>query len=297
MRSGWYLVVFERELTGDITPVDVDSTPVVLTADGDRIRAFDAICPHQGANLGYGGRLDAQAIICPFHGKRITLGTQAGTEYCVREYPVLGYGGMVFVRFTEQHENGLEELLEELASDHVFVPFNRAPFAAAGKLVIENAFDAGHFRPVHGIRNAPKFSVCRTGAGSFVAQGRLHVLPTPWYQGQPGQVLEVPFRACAFSPHLVFSHIGGDDPYWIITGTTPTADGCLVRQALAIPRSGTAPPNADRITYLARASKEGMEKDRIIWEHLHQPANPRYGPEDAALLAFREFCADLELSG
>ena len=289
-------MAFESELTGDITPIDVGGMPVILVADGDRVRVFDAICPHQGANLGYGGRLDARGIICPFHGKRVTFGTQLGTEYCIREYPTLGYGGMVFVLLSEQHENGLTDLLEELVIDHVFVPFNCTPLAAAGELVIENAFDASHFRPVHRVRNSPRFSVQHTGEGSLVAEGQLHVPVSPWHRGEPDVILEIPFRACALSPQLVFSQIGGGNPYWVITGVTPTADGCLVRQSLVIPRSEGALPDTDRIAYLARASKEGLEQDRIIWEHLRPPACPRYGPDDAALLAFREFCLALELS-
>lgn len=290
MRGGWYLVAFESELTGDITPVDVGATPLILVATDDRIRAFDAICPHQGANLGYGGRLDTRGVICPFHGKRVALGTQAGTEYRVREYLARGYGGMVFVSRSEQHENGLTDLLEELVTDHVFVPFNRTSLAAAGELVIENAFDAGHFQPVHGVRNTPKFSVRRTGAGSLVAEGELCVPTSPWHRGAPDATLTTPFMARALSPQLVFSHIGGDNPYWVITGTTPTPQGCQVRQSLAVPRSENAPPDTGRIAYLARASREGLELDRVIWEHLRPPASPRYGPEDAALLAFREFC-------
>ncbi len=32
------------------------------------IRVFDAFCPHQGAHLGHGGRLDDDCLRCPFHG-------------------------------------------------------------------------------------------------------------------------------------------------------------------------------------------------------------------------------------
>ncbi|UCF48982.1 MAG: Rieske 2Fe-2S domain-containing protein [Myxococcales bacterium] len=32
------------------------------------VRVFDAYCPHQGAHLGHGGRLDDDCLRCPFHG-------------------------------------------------------------------------------------------------------------------------------------------------------------------------------------------------------------------------------------
>lgn len=297
MRGGWYLVALENELTGDLTPVDVGAIPLVLVAgDDDRVRAFDAICPHQGAHLGYGGRLDARSIVCPFHGNKVTLGAQVGSEYCVDEYPTLGYGGMIFVRLSVEYDHGLAELLDTLVDDHLFVPFNRTPMAAAGELVIENAFDSSHFRPVHGVRNSPRFTVGRDAAGAFVAEGTLYVPTSPWYRGEEEGTLVIPFRACAISPQLVFSQIGGENPYWVITGTCPTGEGCVVRQALAVPRSGDPMPDADTIAYLARASKAGLEQDRMIWEHVRTPSEPRYGPDDAAVAAFREFCRDTELA-
>lgn len=36
-------------------------------ANGE-LRIFDAFCPHQGAHLGHGGRLDENCLRCPFHG-------------------------------------------------------------------------------------------------------------------------------------------------------------------------------------------------------------------------------------
>jgi len=295
MRGGWYLVALESELTGELTPVDIGPVPLVLVAgEDDRVRAFDAICPHQGAHLGYGGRLDARSIVCPFHGNKVTLGAPVGSEYCVDEYPTLGYGGMIFVRLSAEYDHGLAALLDTLIDDHLFVPFNCTPVAVAGEFVIENAFDSGHFRPVHGVRNSPRFTVRRDAAGAFVAEGTLYVPTSPWHRGAEDSTLAIPFRACAVSPQLVFSQIGGANPYWVITGTCPTDDGCVVRQALAVPQSGDAAPDAERITYLARASKAGLEQDRVIWEHLRIPAEPSYGPDENAVAAFREYCRDTE---
>jgi 3-ketosteroid 9alpha-monooxygenase subunit A len=297
MRGGWYLVAFEDEVAGDLTALDIGDLPLVLVADQGQVRAYDAVCPHQGAHLAYGGRLVGRHIVCPFHGNKITLGAQVGSEYHVVEHATLGYGGMVFVRLGTLHENGLGELLEQLVDGHVFIPFNRTSLNARGELVIENAFDASHFRPVHGVRNSPAFEVHRDKAGAFVAEGSLRVPPSQWHRSSPdGEALELPFHARAVSPQLVLSHIGGADPYWIFTATTPTASGCIVRQALAVPQTDGELPDADRIAYLARASKAGMEQDRLIWEHLRPLARPVYEAEDVAVKAFRAFCDELEMT-
>jgi phenylpropionate dioxygenase-like ring-hydroxylating dioxygenase large terminal subunit len=33
-----------------------------------QLQVFDAFCPHQGAHLGHGGRLEGECLRCPFHG-------------------------------------------------------------------------------------------------------------------------------------------------------------------------------------------------------------------------------------
>ena len=285
-------MAFESDLVGDLTPVAIDDTPLVLVSGAERVRAFDATCPHRGANLAFGGRLDGEGIVCPFHGKYISFGIGVGERYCVREYPLLGYGGMLFVRLSDRHENGLNALLDELVADHVFAPSFAVPIAVAGELVIENAFDDTHFGPTHGVRNDPRLEVHRpSNNGPLIAKGTLEVPVSVWQRGEGASTVDVPYVAHAFSPNLVFSHLGGGDPYWVITGTTPIDGGCVVRQAFAVP-NGTvgAPPDAERMSYLARQARAGLEQDRTIWEHLRPPARPAYGPEDAPVMAFRKFC-------
>jgi hypothetical protein len=290
MHEGWYLVAFESDVEGELTAVVVGDQPLVLVEDHGCVRAFDATCPHRGANLAFGGRLDGDGIVCPFHGKHIFLGLQPAERYCVREYPVLGYGGMFFVLLSDEHENGLGALLAELAADHVFAPSFATTLEVAADLVIENAFDETHFRPTHGVRNSPELSAIARPGGPFVAEGVLEV-PVSLWQQSAGDTVEIPYAAHAFSPHLVFSRMGGDHPYWVITGTTPIAGGCVVRQAIAVPANGNGRASVDpeRLAYLANQSKAGLDQDRVIWEHLRPPKRPLYSPDDATMLAFRKF--------
>jgi 3-ketosteroid 9alpha-monooxygenase subunit A len=284
-------VAFESELAGDLTPVSIGDVPLVLAAGEDGVRAFDAICPHRGAHLGYGGRLEGEEIVCPFHGKRIKLGRVPETPYWVQEYPVLGYGGMIFVRLSEQHENGLGAFLDELAAGHLFAPCHVVPMEVDGELVIENTFDEAHFDAVHGVER-PRLAVRPDSDGALVADGTLVVPVSQWQQGTPGTMLSVPFTAQAFSPQLVFSHLGGANEYWIITGTVPVGNGCDIRQALAVPKpnGASAPPEPERLEYLARASRGGLDQDRVIWEHMRRSKRARFDDDDAAVVEFRKFC-------
>src|SRR4051812_7091142 len=72
--TGWYQVTFERDLTGDVTPAAMAGARLVLVRTARGLLAADAVCPHRGAHLALGGRLDGESIVCPMHGYRISLG-------------------------------------------------------------------------------------------------------------------------------------------------------------------------------------------------------------------------------
>ena len=211
MLSGWVQVAFERELVGDITPVTVGDAPLVLVHAGDRVRAASAVCPHRGAHLGFGGRVDGEVIVCPFHGHRIHVGHARDDRFCVPEFPAIGYGGMIFIRLGDAHENGLTAFFDRLADGHVFVPGFQLHVDARPELVIENAFDASHFAPVHGMPDEPKFSVRDDENGAFRVEGAFPLPRSTWHRVEE-ELADVHFVARAFSPNLVISELRGEFP-------------------------------------------------------------------------------------
>lgn len=104
-------------------------------------------------------------------------------------------------------------------------------------------------------------------------------------------MLQVPFIARAFSPGIVVSEMGGDDPYWVATTATPTPDGdCVIRLSLAVPATTDSPPSIELCQYLLKQSKAGIEKDRVIWENMSITSPTRLTARDAAIVEFRKFC-------
>lgn len=68
--SGWYQIAWAGELeAGAVQPLRYFSRDLVLYrgADGDH-HLLDAFCPHMGAHLGYGGCVEGDNIVCPYHG-------------------------------------------------------------------------------------------------------------------------------------------------------------------------------------------------------------------------------------
>lgn len=300
LSRGWYQVAFTRELSEPMT-VPKLAAPIIIVRDGHRVRAFDAVCPHRGAHLGYGGRLDdgGEAMICPFHGHRVGLGKECDSGFRARELPVLEVGGLVFVAFSPGSENGFGKAMQTLQQNHRIVPGFTIQLPVAAEMVIENGFDGQHFRPVHRVLNEPLLKVQNSELGEFVATGTFELPMSPsagWYEGSPGKVrAAVPFVAKAYSPGLVISQFGGDYPYAVLTAATPLSSGeCVLRLSVMVPpdRHGVV-PSEQSCHFLLDKSREGILQDLVIWEHLVPDAPSRYTAADEAVVEFRRFCRRL----
>lgn len=295
MREGWYQVLFERDLVEGVTPVDF-VRPLFALKTRKGVRVFDAVCPHRGANLAYGGVPDQDAIVCPFHDRRIGLGASCGSGYEVKEYRTLLVGGMLFVGLSDHPDDEFVSLMTELDRDHYFINGFTLPVNVPADMVIENGFDATHFRPVHGVRNTPQLQVERVSANELVAAGAFMVPLSPWQRElSESGLLQVPYRARAFGPGVLVSHMGGEDPYYVITCAAPVAPRRgVARLSIAVPSGpGGAPPDADRCEYLLRQMQSGLEKDQRVWDRMVLDTPNRFAPEDASVVAFRQFVNSL----
>jgi 3-ketosteroid 9alpha-monooxygenase subunit A len=306
MFRGWYQVAFTRELTDDLTPVTVGQLPLVLVRSSDGIQAFDAICPHRGAHLGYGGRLVRAGIVCPFHGHRIALGADAKARYSVRRYHTLEIGGLVFVLLAEEHENGLAAYLQRLTRTHCFVPGFQLRLGITPDYVVENAFDGDHFKAVHGISRRPTLQLRHSEHGELAVESTFYTdRPSLWRapagaggpdgdlpSGQQGSV-QLRFFARAFSPSLIATELGEEGhSHVVITAATLTPEGeSVVRVSAVVPLLPNGePPNSDLVRHLLLDSKKAFEQDVVVWEHLDRHSLSRYAPGDRPVIEFRKFC-------
>jgi hypothetical protein len=285
-------VAFESELQRAVAPAAVGGRRLLVLRRPEGPLVADALCPHRGADLGYGGRLDGDAVLCPFHGFRIGIGGAGEHGLRVRAHPTLALGGLVLARLEDGPDHGFEGVLRALAAERMLVAGFTLRLRAAADMVIENAFDQAHFRPVHGIGLDGVFRLLRSDAGELGVEGSFDLPPSPWQRGGTADG-RVPFRARAFSPGLVVSDLGGQHPYTVITAATPLPEGgCAIRLSLALPRDAEGcPPRPDLVDFLLRRSREGLEKDRAVWEHRAEDRPPRYVALDGPVQAFRDFCA------
>lgn len=148
VHTGWYLLAFEEELAEGLNPLMLGGRRLLAVREGSRVRVFDGLCPHRGAALGHGGTLDGDCVICPFHGKRVSLGDTA-RRWSVAEYAVERAGAAVFVRLSADDDRGFQRAIKEVADGNIVVSAVIQPVAVPSEYVVENAFDAEHFHQVH----------------------------------------------------------------------------------------------------------------------------------------------------
>jgi len=320
LHGGWYLLALAEELTGEVTPVELGDRALMVIRDGERLRVFDARCPHRGAHLGYGGRLapgrTGACVICPFHGKRIGLG--AGTaRLCVTEHRSIVAGDALFVRLgTDPAEDrGFEQAIKEIVAEKQIVGALVRPIRVPPAYVIENAFDYSHFTAVHGVERVTGFGLREDGSGGIAVEGDFWtaVPPTVVQRTVAQQTvaqrtaaladrgLRSRFYARAVSPSLVLTELGPPEiSHTLITCASPigarsacdgagsraAADGCVIRVAL-----GVRPAAVSAAAMLVSSVRRNIDQDAVIWDHLDPAAPARYDRADLPALAFRQFCA------
>jgi phenylpropionate dioxygenase-like ring-hydroxylating dioxygenase large terminal subunit len=294
--GGWFQIAFESELEGNLTSVSLgDRRLLCVKRHQDTVEVYEAICPHRGADLGVGGRLDGCVVKCPYHGHRVALGLDGSERFRVARYPSQTVGGLVFALVGDFEPGPLPAMLDELNRSHRIFPGWKKTIKVAPEMVIENAFDWAHFKPVHNVIETVHGEP-ETEEGIFRGELQLKVGPSMWQGTDDGSTwVMVPLRARAYSPNLTITQIavgGGDHPHWVIAGAVPNSDGTsTVRLSVALPlnNDGSAPPK-EVADIILQFESMGLEQDRPVWENLAINAQPHYTEEDANVLAFRQWC-------
>ena len=299
--GGWYQIAFASDLDSDLTTVCAGDRKLLCVRRESGIDVYDAVCPHRGADLAVGGKLDDGCVICPYHGHRIALGTDHGAEFKVRKYPSITVGGLVFALIGDFELGALPQMLEYLSITHRIFPGFVKSIRIAPEMVIENAFDWAHFPPVHDVKKVT-YGQPRIEDGVFTAELTLRVGPSLWQGTDDGKHhddgntwIEVPLLARAYGPCLTITQVaigGGDHPHFVIAGAVPQKDGTsTVRLSVALPINddGSA-PTRDMADIILQFESMGLEQDRPVWENLAVDARPRYTDADSNVLAFRQWC-------
>ena len=163
--NGWYSISYSDELkAGEVKRVRVAGQELVLWRGEDgEAHAFDAYCPHLGANLAVGGRVINNRLVCPFHAwefggdgtcQHIPYSNKIPPRAQTPAWSLFEKNGYIAVWHHKERtapEYEIPEIPE--VTDEKFKLYKENTWEVNTHLqeVFENAVDVPHFVVVHGM--------------------------------------------------------------------------------------------------------------------------------------------------
>jgi phenylpropionate dioxygenase-like ring-hydroxylating dioxygenase large terminal subunit len=167
--TGWFQVGYTSELAvGQVVPLSYFNTELVMfrTSDGTA-HVLDAFCPHLGAHLGHGGRVEDDQLICPFHAWQFNgEGKCTAIPYAetipgranLTSWAVSELNGLIMVWHDAAGRAPMWEMprIEEAYSDGwTDIRTKRWTVNTCNQEMAENQVDAAHFLYLHGTAKMP----------------------------------------------------------------------------------------------------------------------------------------------
>lgn len=282
--NGWFIVARADEVAaGEVMPLYCFGRDlVVYRTDTGTTRVLDGHCPHLGAHLGVGGRVEGECIRCPFHGWVFDGASGSCVEVPydavdfipqrarTHSYPTLERNGMIWAW---HHLEGGEPFYDVPTvpefDDPKWLPMVVREFAIATccQEMAENNYDTVHFQFVHGSDAIPVQEDFIDG----------HYKRSTSYEGA--------FVREGFGLGLGVLRFAGFTTF--LSSTTPIdEETVLVRWLFTAPRE----LGDDAAVKAADQFCEGVSQDIPIWENKIYQDPPLLRPMEKAITEHRRWC-------
>jgi 3-ketosteroid 9alpha-monooxygenase subunit A len=295
---GWYRAGWSWEVTDAVEPISYFGRKLIRfrTSDGAS-RVWDAICPHLGAHLGYGGQLENDVVVCPFHGWGWDKdGCNAFIPYedgpprrtTIRTYEVRERCGMVLVWWSEDGrapEWEPDEVGESLDGERFHPVSPKTTTVWSGKhlipqAIVENLADPAHVKYVHLSKSVPDVDI-HIEDHKFISEqvyefgeGRSRTWLTPEGPRRIKLVAEAHGLGWTISRYR-----GLHDAVHLLGATPVDEHNSEVWAAAVVPRQDSD-PDEDTIgpwgTRLVAEMFKSHDQDFPIWENMAYIAHPPY---------------------
>ncbi len=292
---GWFVVAFSGELSpGEVKPLSYWGQELVLfrTEKGEA-KVLDAFCPHMGAHLGHGGRVEGECIRCPFHAWHFD-GAGHCTEIPYAEripkraqipcWPVAERNGMIYV--WHDPEKGVPDweipVIDSCESDD-WTEWNwgQVRVKTHPREIVENVVDVGHFIPVHGTHVADISNLFEAHTATQINRGTAY----PLGGGKDNYSL----RATYYGPAFQVTEMDGFLQSRLINAHTPIGAYELdLRFAVSLQRDGSGREEAFMEAYVENLRK-GFFQDIQIWENMRFRDRPVLCDGDGPLIKLRRW--------
>ncbi len=272
--NGWFRAAYSDEIeSGQVKTLSRMGRELVLFRDeAGEAHLLDAFCPHLGAHLGVGGKVEGRGLRCPFHAwlwggdgscLEIPYAKRIPPNAKIRSWPVLERNGVVFFWHHQANEApGYEPPELRQIGDPEWTPFEirRWEVAARWLDMNENAVDRVHFRYVHGTQNIPESEAELSG----------HVLRVTNRVkfGTPRGVVEGQLVTTDYGPGLQTVHLTGIIETLMMNTSTPIDEERTDTSfAYTVHHSGDEAAARGVGAAIIRDLEKQMAEDIPIWEN------------------------------
>jgi phenylpropionate dioxygenase-like ring-hydroxylating dioxygenase large terminal subunit len=295
--NGWFAVAVGDEIAPGQVAVRhyFGQDLVVFRSESGVAAVLDPHCPHLGAHLGHGGRVEGERIRCPFHGWAFDLeGTCREIPYAKRippgartkRWPVQERYGFVFVwRDADGGEPwfDLPEVPEATSPDWSTHQRYEWTIRAHGQELGENGVDPAHFRFVHGTLNVPVMEAKEDGPYRTAHQPV--EMRTP--RGDVSGAIEARSAGMGFS---ATRFTGICETLELATATPIDAATTHVRYAFTQPRVAGQDPKGGVAAAIIRDIVKQTNEDVPIWENKIHRERPVLCDGDGPIAEYRRWC-------
>lgn len=298
--NGWFQVEWSHELKpGESKPLKYFDQDLVLFRGEDGIaHLLDAYCPHLGAHLGHGGKVEGNDIVCPFHAWRFDgTGACSGIPYAkkipkrarLKKWDIVERNGMIIA----WHHSGGEEpqwevpTFPEFQDDDWSEPdYRKWTVGTCNQEMAENAVDTAHFFYLHGTAQMPTTQV------EIVDKHTLHVTSQTVMDTKHGPVPgQIDVYEYGFGVNT--TRFTGLVETFLMSSNTPIdKNSCDLRFTFVVKKFG----NKDITSGIGRAYvkeiSRQLEQDIPVWENKVYLDRPVILREDGPIGIFRIWARD-----
>ncbi|MEZ4281901.1 MAG: Rieske 2Fe-2S domain-containing protein [Myxococcota bacterium] len=295
--NGWFAVAVGDEIARGEVVIRryFGQELVVFRAEAGVVSVFDPYCPHLGAHLGHGGRVEGERLRCPFHGwafdgegicREIGYAKRIPENARVKKWPTLERNGFVFVWHDPAGSAPWFEVPE--------VPESSSPdwsthqrydwtIRAHGQELGENGVDPAHFRFVHGTLNVPNMEAKEDGPYRTAFQ--------PVEMKTPRGEVKGGIEARSFGMGFSATRFTGIcETLELATSTPVDATTTHVRYAFTQPRVNGEDPKGGVAAAIIRDIVKQTNEDVPIWENKIYRDRPVLCDGDGPIAEFRRWC-------
>jgi len=294
--NGWFRVAYSDDLApGDVRPLHFLGRDLVLFRDEEgSAHVLDAFCPHLGAHLGYGGRVEGTGIRCPFHAwlwdgegtcRDIPYAAKIPARAKLEAWTSREKNGLIVVWHHAQKAPPSYELpdLPQVGSP-VWTPYKVLHWTVKSRWLDmnENAVDTVHFRYVHGTKSIPEPDVELDG----------HILRcrNRMKQQTPRGVVEGSLETTDHGPGFQTVHLKGIVETLMVNTATPIDEETTdVTFAYSVNAEHGASSERGVGAAIIRDLEQQMNEDIPIWEHKKYYTRPALCDGDGRFGIYRKW--------